>query len=731
MGLRVTKLPAPPILPRGEKLPDFTSFCFTAAPPTTSNNVAMVVRFAGNGEEQTQPQQTDQREGDSTAAAGFVSAELTLKCGEKYSFAIGVATERDATATKVTGGGAIDIADELALANTYASVSDSATVLEEHRRGWQDYWNRSSISFGSSTLPVEFSIVLEWYYCSQYILRSSTRVGSVPPSIWGPWTVTDVSKYADQMTLDYNFQANFWSAQAANRAELILPYVDTVLRLVALAKQRAALPDWSLGGRPHIHGGAIQCMGCGSQGQRSPSVEGDWDNCGGCPVGFGGFKGLEFPSAMGPFEFQTFPLDNGDRFVGGLIATNLLQYFDATQDLTFLQSKLMPMLRGLADFYVSYAVPSNSTIFGPFGVRHGAPASEMSLPFTCGQEVCHGAGGAEHNAHQDLSYLRMVLQKLLVYTDPDSAVGSTSATVSERAAWSQLLGSLAAFPTVTASIKPDANHTINRTIFSEAETTVSNSSNLTTLPAATKGASYWHSNMGYPITHLAAMYPAAVIGRGSDPALVKIARATLVTAGECFSPNGQECAGWSPPNGYCLLWPGAGRLASREDSAGATGLSGRYLLTHFGRSLNHSMAASGWAAQMGGLEDLGATDAIHSMLMQNDEDVLRLFPGWPDSADAAFTTLRAMGAFLVSARYTAVGKMVSGARVVSEVGRRLTLENPWAELGHKLCVHNVSGGAAGEVLPLLSVAGGHSRLQTVRAGVYDLRPCATAVSVDE
>ena len=72
---------------------------------------------------------------------------------------------------------------------------------------------------------------------------------------------------------------------------------------------------------------------------------------------------------------------------------------------------------------------------------------------------------------------------------------------------------------------------------------------------------------------------------------------------------------------------------------------------------------------MGRLEDLGATDAIHSLLMQNDEDVLRLFPGRPDSVNAGFTTLRAMGAFLVSARYTASRKMVSRARVVSEVGQ--------------------------------------------------------------
>ena len=118
-----------------------------------------------------------------------------------------------------------------------------------------------------------------------------------------------------------------------------------------------------------------------------------------------------------------------------------------------------------------------------------------------------------------------------------------TATTAERRAWSDLLHSLAAFPTVVASVKPDVNHTINRTIFSEAETTVSNSSNLTSLPDATRGSAYWHSNMGYPITHLAGIYPAAVVQRGDDPELVKVARATLLTAGECFPEA--TCKGWS------------------------------------------------------------------------------------------------------------------------------------------------------------------------------------------
>ena len=134
--------------------------------------------------------------------------------------------------------------------------------------------------------------------------------------------------------------------------------------------------------------------------------------------------------------------------------------------------------------------------------------------------------------------------------------------------------------------------------------------------------------------------------------------------------------------------------------------------------------------------------------------------------DAAFTTLRAQGGFLVSARYDAAARNVSSASVVSEAGRRLTLENPWAaadrqprqrhqhqqqeqqqqqeqeaaeveaDMGHaaagvKLCVRNVTAGAGAaaaagkDFVPLASAPGGkgYLRFATVRGGRYELEPC--------
>ena len=55
-----------------------------------------------------------------------------------------------------------------------------------------------------------------------------------------------------------------------------------------------------------------------------------WDHDQGCAVGFGGFKGMEMSSATGPFEGMQIYMDDGTRFVAGLAATPLIQYYDGT-----------------------------------------------------------------------------------------------------------------------------------------------------------------------------------------------------------------------------------------------------------------------------------------------------------------------------------------------------------------------------------------------------------------
>lgn len=63
------------------------------------------------------------------------------------------------------------------------------------------------------------------------------------------------------------------------------------------------------------------------------------------------------------------------------------------------------------------------------------------------------------------------------------------------------------------------------------------------------------------------------------------------------------------------------------------------------------------------------------LLLQSVGDIIRVFPAWPKDQDAAFSTLRTQGGFLVSAEQKA-GKVVS-VEIKSTVGGKLRILSPW------------------------------------------------------
>ena len=84
----------------------------------------------------------------------------------------------------------------------------------------------------------------------------------------------------------------------------------------------------------------------------------------------------------------------------------------------------------------------------------------------------------------------------------------------------------------------------------------------------------------------------------------------------------------------------------------ATGcpLNASYILRTLAAVVTNAMGANGYLRQGGGgIETAGGAQAVNDMLLQSSEGFLRFFPVWPAGEDAAFDTLRAVGAFLVSA----------------------------------------------------------------------------------
>jgi hypothetical protein len=168
-------------------------------------------------------------------------------------------------------------------------------------------------------------------------------------------------------------------------------------------------------------------------------------------------------------------------------------------------------------------------------------------------------------------------------------------------------------------------------------------------------------NARYPIVFFMGIHPGEIITRSSDPDLLTAARDTVAIVNSINQ--------WSPTNGLCMAWPPEARVTA---DAAAT-------LRNFLRGLNRTLQANLWPNIQSGcnMEQAGATAAVNDLLMASHEGFIRLFPaGWEEGQAASFATLRAEGAFLVSAA-TSGGSDVRNVTLRSLAGQRARIRNPF------------------------------------------------------
>jgi hypothetical protein len=102
-------------------------------------------------------------------------------------------------------------------------------------------------------------------------------------------------------------------------------------------------------------------------------------------------------------------------------------------------------------------------------------------------------------------------------------------------------------------------------------------------------------------------------------------------------------------------------------------------------------------------ENFGLPVVVNECLMQSYNGTIRLFPNWPLEKDAEFHNLRAVGAFLVSARLKN-GK-VEEIQVTSEVGGVLKMILPWQNGGIVSSSSGVKKSLASSIIELQTVKG--------------------------
>ena len=106
-------------------------------------------------------------------------------------------------------------------------------------------------------------------------------------------------------------------------------------------------------------------------------------------------------------------------------------------------------------------------------------------------------------------------------------------------------------------------------------------------------------------------------------------------------------------------------------------------------------------------ENFSLPVVINECLMQSYNGTIRLFPNWPKDRPAAFRTLRAVGAFLVSAACS--GGQVENVEILSEAGSTLRILIPWKE-GARVITSSGKRNVEGELLELPTTPGETIRL---------------------
>ena len=114
------------------------------------------------------------------------------------------------------------------------------------------------------------------------------------------------------------------------------------------------------------------------------------------------------------------------------------------------------------------------------------------------------------------------------------------------------------------------------------------------------------------------------------------------------------------------------------------------------------------------IENFALPVVINESLLQSYNGVLRLFPNWSRAnGNARFETLRAVGAFLVSASYD--GKVASNVRLFSERGTTVKLVNPWRNSQIKVTrvkdSQPVTATVKGEIVQFPTQAGERYRIE--------------------
>lgn len=495
------------------------------------------------------------------------------------------------------------------LSGALQSPTPAEDVAAAAAAWWGDLWAQSSVSLPSQPL------VEQLWAGAQYILACTASTdASVPaPGLYGVWNTDDDSAWNGDFTLDYNFEAAMYGVFSSNRAAQWNSYWPAVAAWMKPAQQLAATEAAVAG---------VQCA----------------DNA------------MVYACHLAPWGMQSVDQSVYMMWNGGFAALPLISAWEYTRNATFALQTTLPLLDGLNAWWACYlnrtASPDGGYVFhdnrarNPDSEHEDQPVPDpqialamISRTVAAQLDICAALNITAPAYLADIAaHLTPFNSGLYVWT-PAAAVAEASA-VNE----SQVLPVWTAFQNATVNASDSfALYPVWPTEFASVLSS---------------------SSTPQPGSQSSAAQASATVAQASCRAYLDLASgrpvdvfSSAVLSGYGFSYVGADGANVS----VITRAPQAPTFAYSppEVLQGMTSM----LAALFGPNMLAYAAG-------GGIENVGVSRAINDMLLGSvggaaADSYLQLFPFWPASEPASFTSLLAKGGFAVSAAWDAAGGRVS------------------------------------------------------------------------
>jgi alpha-L-fucosidase 2 len=212
-----------------------------------------------------------------------------------------------------------------------AAVLPFSQLKKNHVDDYHEYFNRVSLSLNGNPKidhptderlirytkgEVDDGLEALYFQFGRYLLISSSRPGGLPANLQGIWNREVRPPWSCNYTTNINTEMNYWMAETCNLSQLHIPLLDHIQRLAITGKETAYnfynAPGWTVHHNTDIWATSNPVSG-------SPM----WANW---PLG------------------------------GAWLSQHLWEHYQFTQDDSYLRTYAYPLMKGAADFCVSWLV---------------------------------------------------------------------------------------------------------------------------------------------------------------------------------------------------------------------------------------------------------------------------------------------------------------------------------------------------------------------------------------